>query len=551
MITSQRIIAFIILGVFFCWFVFFVVAPKRPFHHPDGFDYLQMALNLAHEKDFLSSQVAVHHAYWFSRHGVDLHNVSTVPMLYRFPLPVILEAAFIRLGFSPYVAAQMYATLGCLFSGLMLFWIVLRFSDSGGAALALVSAFLLSESTLGYAIAGLTESWATFFFLLLLLVLIPPMTLLVRTILGALLCGLAFLNRTPSIFIMLPILFCGIIISRRQIKILIKNTFNFIFASLVVFIVLIFPWLYHNYVITGNWFFNFTNAVNLLNGLEKPTSYATFYSMSTLDFISSNFPYIIQKVFSNMISGVLNLRTLLNISKMVLLPFLLGLGIVIHGNLKLLSDVNLPWFRRVVILWVAACFFNLAGQSLAFGQLDRFYAPLWPMVLVLAFVGNYFLLQYISELFIFFKARVSKNTITSLAGIITGVLYLALNPPLFHPVEAPLSFRPWKTVQAVRECKDILCGATTNGAIISDVSDVFAVELHGCKLLMCGYQFDTRLLESSSLKEWDKFVDVAAIFISKKGLEQMSQEDRGILREKEKEYPRIIDFADGSRLYLK
>jgi hypothetical protein len=548
--TFQRIIAFIILGVFFCWFVFIVVAPKRPFHYPDGFDYVQMALNLAHKKDFLSSQVAVHHAYWFSRHGVDLHNVSTVPMLYRFPLPVIMEAAFIRLGFSPYNSALMYATLGCLFSGLTLFWIVLRFSDSGGAALALVSAFLLSENTLGFAITGLTESWATFFFLLLLLVLTSPITLLVRTILGALLCGLAFLNRSPSVFIMYPTLFCGILMSRSQIKISIKNSFKFIFISIVIFIMLIFPWLYHNYIITGNWFFNFTNAINLLSGLEKPKSYAMFYSMSTLDFISSNFSCIIQKILSNMIFGVINLRNFLSISKIVLLPFLLGLCIVIYKNLKLLSDVNLPWFRMVVILWGSACLFNLVGHS--FGIHDnRHYASLWPLVLVLTFAGNYFLLQYISKLFSFSRSRVSNHTIKSLSGIMTAILYLALNPPLFHPVKAPMLFRPWETVQAVRECKALLCETKTNGAIISDVSDVFAVELHGCNLLMCGYQFDTSLLESSSLKEWDKFVDVKAIFISRKGWEHMSQEDKKILGEKEKAYPRIINFADGSRLYLK
>ena len=177
-----------------------MVAPKRPLNNPDGFDYLQMALNLVHEKDFRSSQVFLHHAYWFSRHGVDLHNVSTVPMLYRFPLPVIIEAAFLRIGFSPYVAAQLYSTLGCLLSSFILFWIVLRFSNSGGAALALVSAFLLSGSTLEFAIGGLTEPLATFFFLLLLTVLLSPLRLLViRTILGALLCGLAFLNQ-PLVF---------------------------------------------------------------------------------------------------------------------------------------------------------------------------------------------------------------------------------------------------------------------------------------------------------------------------------------------------------------
>jgi hypothetical protein len=529
-----------------------VVAPKRPLNNPDGFDYLQMALNLAHGKDFRSSQVFLHHAYWFSRHGVDLHNVSTVPMLYRFPLPVILEAVFLRMDFSPYVAAQMYSTLGCLLSGLMLFCVVLRLSDSGGAALTLVSAFLLCGSTIEFAIGGLTEPLATFFFLLLLILFLSSLPLLARTVFGALLCALAFLNRTPSIFIMLPILFWGIIVSREHIKLSIKNTYNLIFASIVVFILVIFPWLYRNYTITGNWFFNFTNAVNLLNGLEKPASYATFYSMSTLDFISSNFPYIIQKVFSNIIFGVLNLRTLLNINKMVLLPFLLGLGIVIHSSLKLRSDVNLPWFRRVVILWSAACFFNLTGQSLAFGQVDRFYAPLWPMVLVLSFVGNYFLLQYVSKLFNSVRSRISNHNIKSLAGIMTAILYLALNPPILHPLESFLFSRPRETMQAVRESKTILCETHTKGAIVSDVSDVFSVELHECNLMMCRYEFDTKLLGgASSLQEWDKCVDVTAIFISRKGLEQMSQEDRAILREKEKKYPRIINYADGSRLYLK
>ena len=55
-------------------------------------------------------------------------------------------------------------------------------------------------------------------------------------------------------------------------------------------------------------------------------SYATFYSMSTLEFISSNFLYIIQKVFSNIIFGVLNLRTLLNINKLLLVSVSLRVG---------------------------------------------------------------------------------------------------------------------------------------------------------------------------------------------------------------------------------
>ena len=145
---------------------------------------------------------------------------------------------------------------------------------------------------------------------------------------------------------MLPILFFGIIISQGEIKLSIRNYIKLIFVSLVVIILVIFPWFYHNYKITGNWLFNFTNAVNLLSGLEKPVSYATFYSMSTLEFISSNFLYIIQKGFSNIIFGVLNLRTLLNINKLVLFPFLLGLGMVIHGSLKLLPGCQSPLVQK-------------------------------------------------------------------------------------------------------------------------------------------------------------------------------------------------------------
>ena len=253
-----------------------------------------------------------------------------------------------------------------------------------------------------------------------------------------------------------------------------------------------------------------------------------------------------------MISGFINLRTLLGINKLILLPFLLGLALIIYGRSTLLPDCNVSWLRRVVILWCSACFFNLAGQSLAWGQVDRFYAPLWPMVLVLAFTGNYFLLKNISGLSHYVRANMNKNIIKFLAGIMTGIFYLVLNPPILHPVESFLFSRPRETIQAVRESKAILCSAKRNGAIISDVSDVLSVELHGCNLLMCRYEFDTSLLESSSsLQEWDKFVDVEAIFISRQGWEHMSQEDKKILREKKPIYPRIINFADGSRLYLK
>jgi len=173
------------------------------------------------------------------------------------------------------------------------------------------------------------------------------------------------------------------------------------------------------------------------------------------------------------------------------------------------------------------------------------------MVLVIAFTGNYFFLKYISELFNHVRTRISKNTIKFLAGIVTGIFYLVLNLPNFYPVESFLFSRPRETLQAVRESKTILCKAKINGAIVSDVSDVFSVELHGCNFLMCRYEFDSNLLEFSRLKEWYKYVDVVAIFISRKGWEHMSREDKEILREKKLIYPRIIDFADGSRLYLK
>jgi hypothetical protein len=550
-ITSRRIIAFLILGAFFSCFIFFVVAPKRPLNNPDGCDYLQMALNLANGKGFHSTQIFVHHAYWFSRHGVDLHNDSTVPMLYRFPLPVIIEALFLRIGFSPYVAAQLYSTLGYLLSGLILFLIILRFSDSCGVSLALVSAFLLSGSTLEFAIGGLTEPLATFFFLLLLIVLVSPIPLFARTTVGALLCGLAFLNRTPSIFIMLPLLFLEILICQGNNKLTIKHIIFLFLGLLGVFTLVISPWLYRSQAITGNLLFNFTNAVNLLNGLEKLCSYTTFYSMSAFDFIISNLSHITRKILSNMISALFNLRTLLNINKLILLPFLLGLALIIYGRSKFLLDLNVAWLRRVVILWGAAFFFNLAGQSLAWGQLDRFYAPLWPMVLVLAFTGSYFLMKHILGLSRYLKDRMSNTTTKSLAGIITGILYLILNPPILHPLESFLFSRPRETIQAVRESKAFLCGREMDGALISDVSDVFSVELHGCNLLMCRYEFDSNLLESSSLNEWDKFVNVVGIFISRKGWDHMDQEDKKILGEKEKTYPRIINFSDGSRLYLR
>lgn len=550
MLDCRRMISFVILSIIFFVFIFLVVAPNRHIDGTDGFDYLQMALNLADGNGFASSHIYLHQANWFYKLGINIRDVNAVPILYRFPLPIVIEAAFIRLGFSPYFAAQLFSTLGCLLSGFIFFLIILRFSHSWGASLALTLAFLISEATVQFAISGVTEPLSTFFFLSLLLVLASPKSPYLRSLVAGLLCGLAYLNRTNSIFIMLPSLFIGIAWLHEEKVFNVKRSVLIYFESIIIFILVISPWLYHNYILSGSPFFNFTNAVNLLNGMVNAPSFARYYSMGTVDFITLYAPFILKKVVLNFFSGICNMRILLVINKLILLPSLMGMVLVYIYKPPLSVDLEFGWFKGMAIMWVAACFFNLAGSSFAWGQLPRFYAALWPMILLFAFAGTLFFLNYLKRIIKkYIKVEMSETATKLMAGIITGFLYVILNPPLLHPGNVS-GTRPWETVQAARKSRAIFCGANTKGAIVSDVSDVLAVELRGCKILMCRYRSDSISPGPASFKEWDKLVDVSAFFISREALEYMPQEDRSFLAEKEMNYPHTMVLEDGSKIYF-
>lgn len=517
-------------------------ARNRSISNPDAFDYLQMALHVSDGKGFQSGHAYPGHLRWFYEHGFGQQKFSNgVPILYRYPLPIIIEAEFIRMGFHPYMAAQLYSGMGYLFSGIILYLLTFYLFKSIPVSMAITTAFLISGGTIENAVSGLTETTATFLFLLNIIVLAVSFPLYRRACLSGLVAGIAYLNRTPSLCYMLPMIFLGLAMEKSNGELPRKK--EYAVSSLIAvggFFFVLLPHMWRNFILSKRLFFDFYNTINLLMGTDVPNWGCDWEENYSIVYVLySYFPAITRKFFFNLLSGVYGLRELLLVNKVLVLPFLFGIFFCLWRKDSGLSSSNRE-LRKVVLLWVSALGCNLLGVSL-FMQTGRFYAVFWALVPVLSFVGTNGILNYFIRIIKPIGNIGSTVKITAFSSLFIACLYVSFNFPLWREVKTPSSV-PQRTLLAIREVRGLL--SKEEGAIVSDISWATAVELYGCNLL--SIRMPGRYYQ---LEQISRVVEIRGVLLSHKLLEGATL-GKEALKYISTKFPELVILSDGSRLYL-
>lgn len=528
--------------------VFLTVAPRHPIDNSDAFDYLQMAMNVANGQGFTSTHAFPRQILWFHDNGFDISGVRGVPILYRYPLPIMIEAALIRIGLKPYDASQGYSGLGIVLSALLLFLIATHLFSSPLISGILTLAFVTSGSAVGLAVSGLTEPFSMFLFLaVLMLATYQKSWSFKSSILAGILLALSYLNRSSSLFYTLPVLIGGVVLSDQSGSVPRSRTVQKLAITIAVFVVLLIPFIWRSLALTGQPFFSFSDSRNLVQhavGIEPEVDMQA--PTSSLVMFQLYHDAIVRNFLLNLVWGIVGIRELLIVNVLVLVPFVLGnVAILWMVWRQQLPGWNWSEARRLLLLWWLGCICNLVGVSIL-RQDPTFYAPFWPIVLPIAFVGTSLLVSLACRVFYYIRvldrALPLKKIIAATAALLVTVLYISLNPPLLEPIDTPGATQA-STVAAIAQARQMVCG-TPGGAIISDVSTAVATEFHGCGMLAIRPP-----MNADQLNQLGKLVDIRAILLSHKTLESnaYSAEIQGW---SERRSSCSIHLSDNSELYL-
>jgi hypothetical protein len=475
----------------------------RPIENPDAFDYIQIAMHLADGNGFSSGRASVAALHWLHARGFDTFELQSIPMLSRYPLPIVVQALFIRLGFAPYVAGVAFSALGYLASAAVLYVLCRRLFQSAIVSTLLVLGAFLAEGQVGLARSGLTEPVALFFFLSALAVLISDRPPRFQAIAVGILAGLGYLNRTQSLFYTLPLLIVGLFPQRDRPHAHWRAWLAGLGFGLLSMLLVISPWLIRNMVVTGAPTFSLDDTYNLLLGTELPAETINSSSAPVATAFFQYLPHILAKFTRNLHAGFFALRELLIVNRLVLIPFLAGMFAVALwavGSVRSFSPASrfalprdfLDWdsdrILRTSLLVFVALLCNFVGVAF-FLQFSRLYALFWPFVPLFAFIG----LCYAAYLAL--RARwetwiADRTYFAPAAAALASLLYMSLNLPLTHPVGTPDAIST-DVVAAVRASHVQLCQwRSSGGVVISDVPSVIAVEAHDCNILVVPYQAD-------------------------------------------------------------
>jgi|GEM_PF-4775121 len=374
---------FLLLILFFLfsvliWSFFYQNQSDRALYNPDAYSFGVVAKEVAQGNGFQTKSLILPQLAYLKQTGKDAAHWDS---LYNFPFPVLMMAfLFVLFGFSDFSISLSSGIFYFLSAPLLYLIARKRFNRTVATFSTLF--FIFFPHILRYSISGMTELPSIFFTLLLVYFFTfqPNRFTLVAS---GLILGLFYLNRHTSL-IFLPVFLALIYQDDPQSKWRNWSLFT------VPFLLVLLPWMWHMYSVTGTPFFHLGASILIPN----QTSMFPDFHVNLYPFYASPLEFI------------------LKYPELVLVKYLRQsflLNWILFG-LFLLIRKKLDEFDRL-FLWL---FFLIALIQPLFGNNPRYYALFAPLFLM-----------YITGAVESFLRRYSFANPALRAVILTGLIVLA------------------------------------------------------------------------------------------------------------------------------
>lgn len=339
------VILFFLLSVLI-WSFFYQDQSQRALYNPDAYSFGVVAKEVAQGKGFQTKSLILPQLAYLKQTGKDVIHWDS---LYNFPFPVLMMAfLFLTLGLSDWAISLSSGIFYFLSAPLLYLIARKRFNRTTATFGTLL--FIFFPHILRYSISGMTELPSIFFTLLLVyLFTFQPNRFTLAA--SGLALGLFYLNRHTAL-LFLPLSLTFIYQEEPQ-----RKWSNWSWFTLP-FLLVILPWMWHMYNITGNPFFHLGAAILIPNQTSLfPNFHVNLY------------PYYASPV-----------EFILKYPELVLVKYLQQsflLNWILFG-LFLLIRKRLDKFNRL-FLWL---FFLIALIQPLFGNNPRYYALFAPLILM-------------------------------------------------------------------------------------------------------------------------------------------------------------------------
>jgi len=316
------------------------------FTRRDAYDYAQISLQFFQGKGLATLQIFPRHIPYFQDNGI--LNGSTWPNLYRNPLLMILNFAFLRFFDSVIVASVIQSGFWYIASIPVLFFLANRLTNLRVAIVSTI--FYAADPVIFlYGYSGMTETLATFLLLCLLFVFTWDDEKRWKWLLAGALIGLTYLARTQFVILVpLVLIFAWLTISKPR-------RFSASLLLLAGLLIVLTPWMVRNYRITGDPLFSFTTSRNLvLDAIEEPSDLEMqlHAPVDLFTILGQTGIAILQKFFRNVAENVFSIAYWANSFRgmYIIFPIFFLVGLVRRDKDASYQYRIFKWFTAILIV---------------------------------------------------------------------------------------------------------------------------------------------------------------------------------------------------------
>jgi len=340
------------------------------FWKTDALDYAQMGRELGSGKGLSTLHIFPRHIRLFSEKGY--LEKENWPNLYRYPLPIILDAFFYKITANISMAAVLQSGAAFLLSIPVLFILATRLTNLKVGIISTIF-YVADPVVFTGSYQGMSESLAILWILSLFLIVFSGEMSKPKYLAMGVICGLAYLTRTQLIFLVpLVVLYVWIQVQK-------KARLSGLALFSIAFVFTIGPWFVRNAALVGDPAFSFSTSRNLVKGscpVNSDLDLQLDAPVKTLEVLKSYGPGVARKTFKNILMATRLSFWGRNFSpKGSIFIFFLFASVIYRWCS---GESRYDSFRRAVVVLV---FGNLLIVSLAFHN-PRFHTPVIPLIYI-------------------------------------------------------------------------------------------------------------------------------------------------------------------------
>ncbi|MCJ7660615.1 MAG: glycosyltransferase family 39 protein [Anaerolineales bacterium] len=343
------------------------------FTRRDAYDYAQISLQFFQGKGLSTLQIFPRHIPYFQANGI--LNSGTWPNLYRNPLLMILNTAFLRFFDSVIVASVIQSGFWYIASIPVLFFLAKRLTNLRVAIVSTI--FYAADPVIFlYGYSGMTETLATFLLLCLLFVLTWEYEKHWKWFLTGALIGLTYLARTQFIILIpLVLIYAWITTSKPR-------RYSAPILVLAGLLIVLTPWMVRNYRIIGDPLFSFTTSRNLvLAAIDEPSDLEMqlHAPVDLFTILGQTGGTIILKLFRNVAANIFSITYWANSFRgmYIIFPLFFFVGLIRRDEAASDPYKNFKWFSAILII----CTFLVISLTV---YSVRSYMMFRPMILIIS-----------------------------------------------------------------------------------------------------------------------------------------------------------------------